>query len=98
LANLGYKISDTVIGNILRKHGIDPSPERKKQTTWKAFLEAHWDVLAAIDFTTIEVWTKSGLCTFYLLFVMEIATRRICFAGFTSNPDEEWMMQASAVC
>jgi putative transposase len=94
LANLGYKISDTVIGNILRKHGIDPSPERKKQTTWKAFLEAHWDVLAAIDFTTIEVWTKSGLCTFYLLFVMEIATRRICFAGFTSNPDEEWMMQA----
>jgi putative transposase len=46
LANLGYKISDTVIGNILRKHGIDPSPERKKQTTWKAFLEAHWDVLA----------------------------------------------------
>jgi putative transposase len=50
--------------------------------------------LAAIDFTTIEVWTKSGLCTFYLLFVMEIATRRIYFAGCTSNPDEDWMLQA----
>lgn len=94
LANLGYRISDTAIGNILRKHGIDPCPERKKQTTWKAFLQAHWDVLAAIDFTTIEVWTKSGLRTFYLLFVMEIATRNICFAGCTSNPDEEWTMQA----
>jgi putative transposase len=60
---------------------------------WKTFLDAHWDVLAAIDFTTIEVWTKGGLCTFYLLFIMEIATRRVCFAGCTSNPDEDWMLQ-----
>jgi putative transposase len=93
LENLGYTISDTAIGNILRKHGIEPEPERKRQTTWKAFLEAHWDVLAAIDFTTIEVWTKSGLCTFYLLFVMEIATRRVYFAGCTSNLDEDWILQ-----
>jgi putative transposase len=94
LANLGYKISDTAIGNILKEHGIDPAPERKRQTTWKAFLQAHWDVPAAIDFTTIEVWTKSGLRTFYLLFVLEIATRRVCFAGCTSNSDEDWIMQA----
>jgi putative transposase len=94
LANLGHKISDTAIGKILKEHGIEPAPERKKYTTWKSFLEAHWDVLAAIDFTTIEVWTKSGLRSFYLLFVMEIATRRICFAGCTSNPDEDWLMQA----
>jgi putative transposase len=93
LANLGYKISDTAIGNILWEHGIEPAPERKKQTTWKAFLEAHWGILAAIDFTTIEVWTKNGLCTFYLLFVMELATRRTNFAGCTCNPDEDWMLQ-----
>jgi putative transposase len=93
LANLGYTISDTAIGNILREHGIEPAPERKRQTTWKSFLEAHWDVLAAIDFTTIEVWTKNGLCAFYLLFVIEIATRRVYFAGCTSNPDEDWMLQ-----
>jgi putative transposase len=93
LANLGYKISDTGIRKILKEHGIDPATERKKQTTWKAFLEAHWDVLAAVDFTTIEVWTKSGLQTFFLLFVMEIATRRVCSAGCTSNPDEDWMIQ-----
>jgi hypothetical protein len=44
----------------------------KRQTSWKAFLKAHWDVLGATDFTTIEVWTKGGLATIYLLFVMEV--------------------------
>jgi putative transposase len=81
LANLGHKLSDTSVGNILLEHGIQPVPERKRQSTWKEFLEAHWDVLGAIDFTTIEVWTKSGLVTFYLLFAMEVATRRVHFAG-----------------
>jgi putative transposase len=61
--------------------------------TWETFIQAHWDVLAAIDFTTIEVWTKSGLATFYLLFVMELSTRRVQFAGCTTNPEEDWMMQ-----
>jgi transposase len=50
LANLGHEISDTAIGKILKAHGIEPVPERKKQTTWKDFIQAHWDVLAAIDF------------------------------------------------
>jgi transposase len=93
LANLGYELSDTAIGSILKQHGIEPAPERKKQTTWKDFIQAHWDVLAAVDLTTIEVWTKSGLVTFYLLFVMELSTRRVQFAGCTSNPDEEWILQ-----
>lgn len=93
LANLGHKISDTAIGNILRQHGIEPAPDRKQQTSWKTFIQAHWNVLAAIDFTTIEVWTKSGLATFYLLFVMELSTRRVQFAGCTTNPEDGWMMQ-----
>lgn len=73
LANLGHAISDTTVGNILKAHGIEPAPERKKTTTWKTFIKSHWDVLAAVDFTTIEVWTTRGLVTFYLLFVMELA-------------------------
>src|SRR3990172_304803 len=93
LANLGHEISDATVGSILRNHGIEPAPDRGRQTTWKSFLKAHWDVLAAIDFTTIEVWTKGGLTTFYLLFVMEIATRRVYFAGCTPNPDDLWMVQ-----
>ncbi len=55
LANVGYQISDTTIGNILKQHGIEPAPDRERQTTWNTFLKAHWDVLAAIDFTTVEV-------------------------------------------
>ena len=93
VANLGHEISDQTVGNILKEHGIEPAPERKRQTTWKTFLKAHWDVLGAIDFTTVEVWTKGGLVTFYLLFVMELRTRRIHFAGCTTNPDEIWIKQ-----
>ena len=93
LANLKHRISDQTVGNILKAHGIEPAPERKRQTTWKTFVSSHWDVLGAIDFTTIEVWTKGGLVTFYLLFVMELATRRVHFAGCTPNPDEPWMQQ-----
>ena len=52
-------------------------------------------MLAAIDFTTIEVWTRGGLVTYYLLFVMELATRRVHFAGSTTNPDEAWMKQVA---
>jgi len=54
LANVGYHISDTTVGNILKAHGIEPAPNRGRQTTWRTFLKAHWDVLAAIDFTTIR--------------------------------------------
>jgi putative transposase len=48
-----------------------------------------------VDFTTIEIWTKGGLATIYLLFVMELPTRRVDFDGSTSNPDEPWMLQVS---
>ena len=83
LANLGHKICDQTVGNILKQNGIEPAPERKRQTTWATFLKAHWDVLGAIDFTTVEVWTKKGLVTYYLLFVMKLSTRTVHFAGCT---------------
>jgi putative transposase len=95
LANLGLTISDATVGNILKENGIEPAPVRKRRTTWKTFLRAHWDVLGAIDFTTIEVLSCKGLVTWYLLFVMELATRRVHFAGCTRNPDERWMKQVA---
>jgi putative transposase len=91
LANLGHKISDQTVGNILKEHGIEPVPDRKRQTTWKMFLKAHWDCLAAIDFTTVEVWTKGGLVTYYLLFVMELSTRRVHLAACTASLGDEFM-------
>ncbi len=93
LANLGHDVSDQTIGNILKEHGIEPAPDRTRQTSWKTFIKAHWDVLAAIDFTTVEVWTKGGLVTYYLLFVMEVATRRIHFAACTPTLGDEFMKQ-----
>jgi len=95
LANVGYPISDMTVGNILKAHGIEPAPERPRTGSWSTFLKAHWDVLAAIDFTTVEVWTRGGLVTYYLLFVMELKTRRVHFAGCTPHPDERWMQQVA---
>ena len=50
-------------------------------------------MLASVDFTTIEVWTKCGLVTYYLLFLMELKTRTVHCAGFTTNPHGQWMQQ-----
>jgi hypothetical protein len=55
LANLGHTLSPCTIQNILQEQGIEPAPRRRKNTTWKAFLIRHWDVLAAMDFTILEV-------------------------------------------
>jgi putative transposase len=95
LANLGHDLSNTTVGNILKAHGIEPAPKRKKAANWKTFVKSHWDVLAAVDFTTVEVWTTRGLVTFYLLFVMELATRRVHFAGCTANPNGSWIKQVA---
>jgi putative transposase len=93
LKNLGITLSDTTVGNILREHGIEPTPERQRKTTWKTFLKAHWEVLAAVDFTTIEVWTRGGLVSFYILVAMRLSTRKVEIAGVTPNPDAAWVQQ-----
>jgi putative transposase len=93
LANVGHEISATSVANILKEQGIEPAPQRRRSTTWKTFIQAHWQVLAGIDFSTVEVWTKNGLITFYVLVVMELATRRVHFAGTTASPADSWMKQ-----
>jgi len=93
LANLGHEISDSTVGNILKDNGIEPAPRRKNKTTWKTFLKAHWDSIAAVDFTTVEVWSKNGLITFYILVAMRLKSRRVEIAGITANPDGGWTKQ-----
>ena len=53
----------------------------------------HWDVLAATDFFTVEVWHPVGLVRYHVLFVMYVATRRVHIAGIAHNPGGEWMEQ-----
>ena len=93
LANLGHRVGRGTIANILKQHGIEPAPERLKKTTWREFLQAHWEVLAAADFFTVEVWTRSGLVRVVVLFVIELSTRRVEIAGMTTEPDGAWMTQ-----
>jgi putative transposase len=93
LANLNHKVGRGTIANVLKRNGIEPSPERGKRTTWSTFLKAHWKVLAASDFLTVEVWTSRGLVTHYLLFVVSLADRVVSIAGITTRPDESWMLQ-----
>jgi transposase InsO family protein len=95
LANLDHRVARGTIANILREHGLEPAPERVKKTTWTEFLKTHWDLLAAADFFTVEVWTGSGLTRFAVLFFIELSTRRIEIAGITSEPDAAWMSQVS---
>src|ERR687887_2097233 len=64
LANLGLTVSAQTVGNVLKRHGIAPAPDRKTITTWKEFIRTHMDVLVATDFFTAEVWTLGGLMTY----------------------------------
>jgi putative transposase len=93
LGNLSHKVGRGTIANVLKRNGIEPSPERRGRTRWSTFLKAHWKVLAASDFLTVEVWTGRGLVTHYLLFVISLADRVVNIAGITTRPDESWMLQ-----
>ena len=93
LAELGYTISDQTVGNILKRHGILPAPERKKTTTWKEFIRTHRALLVATDFFSAEVWTMNGLVTYYVLFFIHVESRQVHIAGMTPHPNEQWMMQ-----
>lgn len=95
LKNLGHRVSDTTVGNILRKHGLPPASERKKETTWRDFIRSHMNVLVATDFFTTEVWSRFGLTTYYILFFIHLGTRKVHIAGITPNPHQDWMAQVA---
>ena len=93
MANLGYRLSDQTVGNILQRHGIPPAPDRKRTTTWSDFIRAHMSVLAGTDFFSVEVLTLRGLVTYYVLFFIRLESRHVEVAGITQHPNEAWMKQ-----
>ena len=95
LASLGPIVAPNTVKNILKRHGMEPAPERGKRTSWKTFLKAHWDVMAATDFFTVEAWTARGLVTYYILSVMRLTTRCVHIAGVTASPDGAYMKQVA---
>jgi putative transposase len=90
LKKLGYRVSDTTILNVLRRYDIPAQPERQQTSSWRTFLNHHKDHILACDFFTIETLR---LQTIYVLFFIEIGTRRLHIAGFTPNPNGQWVAQ-----
>jgi putative transposase len=95
LSNLDIEVGRSTIRRILKDHLIEPAPARGRGIPWSVFLKAHWKALAASDFFTVEVWSWQGLMTHYVLFAIELATRRVVICGITTNPNEAWMLQAA---
>jgi hypothetical protein len=67
LKHLGYTVSDQRVGNILKRHGIPPAPERIKTITWREFTRSHLAILSATDFFHRGVWSGFGLIVLCLL-------------------------------
>jgi putative transposase len=90
LLKLGYDISDETVGNILRRHGIPPVPERDTSPSWRHLMTHYKDQLLACDFFTVETLF---LRTLYVLVFIEIGSRRVHFAGCTAHPNNAWITQ-----
>jgi putative transposase len=54
LYNLGHDIGRNTIKRVLTDAGLEPAPERGRSPSWKTFLRAHWDAIAAVDFFAVE--------------------------------------------
>jgi putative transposase len=95
LTELGYSVADQTVGNILRRHSLAPAPERSRTTNWKEFIRTHWEVLAGVDFFSVELLTWRGLAAYYVLFFIHLSSRRVSLGGFTRHPDSDWMRQVA---
>jgi transposase InsO family protein len=93
LKNVGFELVRSTIGRVLKEHGIEPAPRRGRSMSWKTFLAAHWEAIAAADFFSVEVVTSRGLVRYFALFVMRLKTRRVYIAGISQRLDNAWMAQ-----
>ncbi len=91
LKNVGHRVGRSTIRRILKAAGLPPVPQRP--TSWQTFLKAHWGVIAGADFFTTEVWTWQGLVTYYTVFVIDLASRRVQILGSTPHPEALFMQQ-----
>jgi putative transposase len=89
LAGLGITVAPSTVWEILKTHGIQPSPHRDRQT-WAAFLRDQADAILATDFFEVQTLTGTRL---YVLAVIEHTTRRIRILGATAHPTANWITQ-----
>jgi putative transposase len=89
LMKLEIRISATTIRTILLRHGLDPAP-RRAGPTWTEFLRSQAAGILATDFFTVET---IRLKTIFVLFFIELQTRRVHVVGVTAHPDSAWVTQ-----
>jgi transposase InsO family protein len=89
LARLGYKVAPSTVWLLLNRAGIDPAP-RRAGLTWRQFLAAQAQGILACDFFHVDTVLLQRL---YVLFVLELATRRVHILGVTANPTGAWVAQ-----
>ena len=89
LVGLGIKLAASTVWTILKEAGIEPAPKRLEQN-WSEFLRAQAASILECDFLTVDTLF---LKRFYVLFFIELATRRVHLAGITTNPDGRWVTQ-----
>jgi transposase InsO family protein len=89
LVGLGIKLAASTVWAILKEAGIEPAPRRLEQR-WREFLHQQAASILECDFLTVDTLF---LKRFYVLFFIELATRRVRLAGITTNPDGRWVMQ-----
>ncbi len=89
LKKLGIQVSATTIRTVLLQNGLRPAP-RRASVTWRAFLRAQAAGIIATDFFTVET---VGLKTLYVLFFIELGTRRVRLGGVTDHPNGPWVVQ-----
>jgi hypothetical protein len=90
LVKLSFKVSQPTVRNILNRHGIQPAPVRNGSIGWRHLMAHHKEQILACDFFTVETIL---LQTIYVLFFIELGSRRVHFAGITTNPDQIWIAQ-----
>jgi putative transposase len=94
LQHLGVRVSATTIRTMLRRNGLHPAP-RRATTSWRVFLRQQAAGIIACDFFTVDtVWLRR----LYVLFFIELDTRRVHLAGVTASPNGAWVAQQAATC
>ena len=89
MAGLGISVSATTVRRVLQKAGLDPNGDRYS-LCWRDFVRAQARTILATDFLTVETVFLKRL---YVLFFIEVDTRRVHLAGVTSHPTGAWMIQ-----